>query len=257
MRGGRPSRGRRAAGRRVARGLAADLRLWLIAAVVLVAAACAPAEEGSRFAAVTERVSATNFPEPYPMPRVTLTDQTGTPFQLAAEAEGRIALLFFGYTNCPDICPITMANAAAALDMLEPEERKRVLTVFVTLDPLRDDPDRMAEWLGGLDPSFVGLTGSQEEVDAALAQLGFVMPSASEMAGGTRHEHGDEAGAHGDDPGAHGDEAGAAGADYEVAHPTALFVFTPDGLGRFGYGNGEARPDVLAADLRAMLASDW
>ena len=210
----------------------------LAALLLVAAAACAPAEEGSRLAGVTERVSATVYPSPYEMPDVTLTDQTGEPFHLASEAMGKVTLLFFGYTNCPDICPITMASVAAGLDRLAPAERERVLTVFVTLDPPRDDSERMADWLARLDSSFVGLTGTQDEVDGALAELGFVMPPVP-MGGGTAHEHG-------------GDPS-----DYEVAHPTALFVFTPDGIGRFGYGNGEAQPETIAADLRTLLAFDW
>jgi protein SCO1 len=221
--------------------------------LLLAAGACAPAEEGSRFAAVTERVGATLVPEPYALPDVTLTDQAGRPFELPVEAAGKVTLIFFGYTHCPDICPITMASVAAGLDRLEPAERERVLTVFVTLDPPRDDPARLARWLGGLDPSFVGLTGSQEQVDGALARLGFVMPPAAEMHGaGHEHGRGSDAAEHHAAP-----TVPAPVPDYEVAHPTALFVFTPEGLGRFAYPSGAAHPEVLAADLRTMLAFDW
>lgn len=227
---------------------AATLRLrGVTAGLVLAVASCAAPEDGSRIAGVTERVSATIFGTPYELPDVTLTDQTGAPFELAARADGKATLLFFGFTHCPDICPVTMGIVARGLEQLEPAERERVLTVFVTLDPPRDGPERLAQWLGALDPSFVGLTGSQAEVDDALARLGFVMPpdTGPGAAGAGHADHGD-----------HG-SGDAAGGDYAVAHPTALFVFTPDGVGRFGYGLGQADPDVLAADLRTILAFDW
>jgi protein SCO1 len=230
----------------VSRRRGGRLRL-LTAALVLAVAGCAAPEDGSRIAAVTERVNATLFGTPFELPDVTLTDQTGAPFELAARADGKVTLLFFGFTNCPDICPITMGIVARGLEQLDPAERERVLTVFVTLDPPRDGPERLAQWLGALDPSFVGLTGSQAEVDDALARLGFVMPPAAEPgADGTGH------GDHGD----HG-SGDASDGDYDVAHPTALFVFTPDGVGRFGYGLGQTDPDGLAADLRTILAFDW
>lgn len=203
--------------------------LSALAGAWLALATCAPTEEGSRLAAVTENLSASPVMQPRDLPVVTLTDQNGEPFELRAEARGKVTLLYFGYTHCPDICPITMASTARALSRLEPEEREQVLPVFVTLDPARDSPERMEEWLAGMDSTFVGLTGTQEEVDDAVEQLGYVLPQQERPDSGW----------------------------YEVAHPSMLFVFTPELLGRFGYHEGDATPDAIAADLRTLLDFDW
>lgn len=199
------------------------------AVAVLLACACAPAEEGSRLATLTEELTATPFFQPYDLPVVTLTDQTGAPFELRARAAGKVTLLYFGYTSCPDVCPITMARVGQALTLLEPAERAGVLPVFISLDADRDTPERVGRWVSALHPDLIGLTGPQESLDDAVAQLGFVFPEVERPAEGF----------------------------YEVAHPADLFLFTPELLGRFGYRHGEAAPEDIAADLRALLAYDW
>ncbi|HSG47004.1 MAG TPA: SCO family protein, partial [Longimicrobiales bacterium] len=73
----------------------------------------------------------------------TLTDTRGRPFDFRAETDGHITLLFFGYTFCPDICPVHMATLAAALTELDPGVRQDVRVVFVTVDPQRDTPERL------------------------------------------------------------------------------------------------------------------
>lgn len=195
----------------------------------LLAGACAPAEDGSRLAGVTERLVATPYFRPYDLPAVTLTDQNGEPFELRARAAGKVTLLYFGYTSCPDVCPITMARMGRGLALLEPEERARVLPVFISLDAERDTPEQVREWVGALHPDIVGLTGPQERLDAAVEGMGFVFPDME------RPEEG----------------------FYEVAHPVDLFIFTPELLGRFGYDHGEATPEEIAADLRALVAFEW
>lgn len=106
---------------------------------------------------------------PYPAPELRLTDQTGAPFRLGS-LEG-VAVVFFGYTHCPDICPVTLASLARAVESLG-SEGSSVHVVFVTVDPARDTPERLAEYLGDFDPSFVGLTGTEEEIAAACAAWG-------------------------------------------------------------------------------------
>lgn len=220
--------GSRRAHRRILRGIGPRNGLALGLAAVL-AASCAPPEEGSRLARVAESLTATQFMQPYDLPVVTLTDQSGEPFELRAEAQGKITVLYFGYTQCPDVCPITMARVARALSMLEPEVREQVLPVFITLDPARDPPEQVRAWLEGMDPSMVGLTGTQEEVEDAVKQLGFVLPPQE------RPEEG----------------------WYEVAHPATLFVYTPELLGRFGYPHASATPEEIAEDLRTLAAFEW
>lgn len=108
---------------------------------------------------------------PLARPSFTLTDDAGAPFDFLASTEGRPTLLFFGYTNCPDICPTTMADVAVAIRELPAELASTVQVVFVTTDPANDTGPVLAEFLDHFDSDlpngFVGLTGSIEEVEAA------------------------------------------------------------------------------------------
>jgi protein SCO1/2 len=120
--------------------------------------------------------------EPYRRPSFTLTDTTGAAFDFAAATSGRPTLLFFGYTNCPDVCPTTMADVAVALRGLEPAVVEELQVVFVTTDPAFDSPEVLGEYLGRFDAdlpvSFTGLTGDQEAIDQA--QLSTGVPLAEE-----------------------------------------------------------------------------
>ena len=94
-----------------------------------------------------------------------LTDQNGQPWSTQA-ARGQVVLLSFGYTFCPDICPTTLATVNAAMDRLG-TDATQVQPVFVSLDPERDTPERLHEYVNWFDPRLIGLTGSTE----ALAQI--------------------------------------------------------------------------------------
>ncbi|HSM16138.1 MAG TPA: SCO family protein [Gemmatimonadales bacterium] len=107
---------------------------------------------------------AVTLAEPVPKVPFTLTATDGTPYHFVEETEGFVTLLFFGYTNCPDVCPVHMANVAAVLDRLPFEASSAIKVVFVTTDPERDTPEHIREWLDQFDPSFVGLTGTPGEL---------------------------------------------------------------------------------------------
>lgn len=94
-----------------------------------------------------------------------LTDQNG---KRVTEKDflGRYTLVFFGFTHCPDICPSSLQVMAAALDKLG-DKAKDLVPVFITLDPERDTPEKIGEYVKSFDSRFVGLTGSKEEVAAA------------------------------------------------------------------------------------------
>jgi protein SCO1/2 len=79
---------------------------------------------------------------------------------------GKPVILYFGYTNCPDVCPVSIGLLAAALKQLSPEERSGLATVFVTVDPERDTPDALSAFLS-IDPAIIGLTGTAEAAEAA------------------------------------------------------------------------------------------
>ena len=156
-----------------------------------------------------------------PRPEFTLTDTDGRPYDFAAETQGRLTLLFFGYTSCPDVCPGHMAILSGALAM---PGMPKPIVVFVTTDPERDTPERLREWLDGFDESFVGLTGSVDEIAAA--------EQASYVAGSVRLT----------------DEGG----DYEVGHAAQILAYSPDDQAHLVYPFGTRRED-WAADLPRLL----
>jgi protein SCO1 len=120
---------------------------------------------------------------PYTKPSFTLTDTTGAPYDVAARTAAGPTLLFFGYTNCPDVCPTTMADVMVALRTVDPAVAAKTSVVFVTTDPTRDTPQALRTWLDRFDAElptpFVGLTGSQEQIDAAQTAAG--VPLAEDM----------------------------------------------------------------------------
>jgi protein SCO1/2 len=157
----------------------------------------------------------------------TLTNTAGEPFAFRAETEGFVTLLFFGYTSCPDICPVHMANIAAVLRKVPPQTASRVKVVMVTVDPERDTPERLRNWLNAFDPSFVGLTGSMDEVNEILRSL--MLAPAMKGEGET---------------------------DYLVGHTARVIAFTTDNRAHVTYPSG-TRQVVWAHDLPLLVEADW
>lgn len=110
-----------------------------------------------------------------------LVDTDGNPYSLAADTDRPLTLVFFGYTHCPDICQIVMANLASAMQRLDEADRADVEVVFVTTDPERDTGPVLREYLDRFDPSFVGVTGDIDviaEVGMSIAVgMGARLPS--------------------------------------------------------------------------------
>ncbi len=156
--------------------------------------------------------------EPGPRPDFTLTDTRGRPFNFRGETDGKVALLFFGYTHCPDVCPVQMAGIAAVLRDLPWEIRDRIEVVFVTTDPARDTPDRLRDWLSGFDPAFVGLRGGIEEVNRI--QAGLDLPPSVRLGA-----------------------APVEGDSYEVGHAAQILAFAPDDRMRLAYPFGTRQAD--------------
>jgi protein SCO1 len=106
----------------------------------------------------------TMYAEPYPpAPEIELTLDNGANFRLS-EMRGDAVLLFFGYTSCPDICPTTMAELKQALEQLDEEDSKRARVLFITVDPERDTPERVQEYVDHFNPDFIGLSGTEAEL---------------------------------------------------------------------------------------------
>lgn len=118
------------------------------------------------------RFRGTTYAEPYPAASdFALTRSDGGIFQLN-EKRGNIVLLFFGYTSCPDVCPTTLAELNQALGSLKSDDAKRVQVVFVTVDPERDTPERAQEYVNHFNPTFIGLSGTEDELSTVWQNYG-------------------------------------------------------------------------------------
>ncbi len=116
---------------------------------------------------------------PLPLSDFELTATDGQPFHLS-DIEGDIALIYFGYTFCPDVCPLTMNDIREALEGLEGRERVHVL--FITADPERDTPEALARYVSVFDPSFIGLTDDYAKIETVMKDYG-AFAERVEMAG--------------------------------------------------------------------------
>ncbi|WP_158069025.1 SCO family protein [Tessaracoccus sp. ZS01] len=126
-----------------------------------------------------------------PVPDVTLTDQDGNPFNLATDVTTKALALFFGYTNCPDVCPGIMADMATAKRRLPPEIVDDITLIVVTTDPARDTPEALKEYLRRVDESFIGLTGSLDLIKPAALSLGIDIAEGKQLpSGGYEVDHG-------------------------------------------------------------------
>ena len=170
----------------------------------------------------TER--ATVLPQPRTLPPLDLVDQDGRPVP-ADFFIGHWTLVFFGFTQCPDICPTTLATLAQAvrqLGDLPPDDRPRVL--LVTVDPERDPPERLAAYVRFFDPAFLGVTGSLEATAAAAAAFGVPYAKVTMPEGG-----------------------------YTLDHGSGLFVVGPTG-GMQAYLSAPHEATVVARDYRQIVA---
>ncbi|GGN39055.1 SCO family protein [Streptomyces kronopolitis] len=146
----------------------------LTAAAALSLTACngddqdKPAAEVSGGTAAKPIVTLDN---PMAKPDLVLTDTAGKKYDLVKETKGHPTLIYFGYTNCPDVCPLTMANIAVAVKQLPKAEQKDLRVVFVTSDPERDTPATLKKWLGGINKDFTGLTGKFDTIQAGARSV--------------------------------------------------------------------------------------
>jgi protein SCO1/2 len=233
-------------------------------AAILAASACARGEaphadadttadaaDGSAMAVVEPGPNGyygTEVPPELGAPRLALARADGERFDLAAE-RGTVALVFFGYTHCPDICPTTLSTWKRVRQGLG-ADTARVRFVFVSVDPERDTPDVAQRYAHQFDASFVGLSGTRAEIDSV--QRGFRIASFRELpttqgdsAGSGGHmEHGQAGPEHG---------AHAAGGDaYTVSHPARVFLFDPRGRWRLILP-ASASAEATLSDVRRLL----
>jgi protein SCO1 len=138
---------------------------------------------------------------------------------------GKVILLYFGYTQCPDVCPTSFSLMAQALNELTAQELDKVTGIFVSVDPQRDSVERLAEYVGYFHPSFIGVTGEPDAVSAAAKRYGvqYSYTDASDSAMG-----------------------------YIVNHSAAVYLVDQQGELRFAFPH-ETPPETMLGAIRMLL----
>ncbi|MFD7625133.1 SCO family protein [Streptomyces sp. NPDC059851] len=162
----------------------------LVAAAALTLTACdggdhAKTDGVTQITGQSKAGAATVLDRPFDKPELVLTDTGGKPWNLREQTQGKPTLIYFGYTNCPDVCPLTMSNIAVARKALPKADQENLRVVFVTTDPERDTPESLGAWLKAQDPSFIGLTGDFATIQAAARTLGIGIDPAKKEADGS------------------------------------------------------------------------
>jgi protein SCO1/2 len=158
---------------------------------------------------------------------IELTTTDGEPFTITRDTDKPVTLVFFGYTNCPDICGQVMASITGAMKRLDAADRDRVDMVFVTTDPNRDTPTVLADYLERYDPSYVGLTGEFDDIVALARSFKLVVELGDKMPGG----------------------------GYEVMHGDQVLMVDDEGHVPV-YWNRDVTQAELADDLHLLLSED-
>jgi protein SCO1/2 len=189
------------------------IRLAAALCAALLLAACSP--DGPKFK--SSDVTGSWFGREF-----TLTDQSGKTRTLA-DFRGKAVVVFFGYTQCPDVCPTTMTTLAEAMKLLGPDADK-VQVVFITVDPDRDTQALLAEYVPAFDKRFLGLRGDAAATERVAKEFKVIY-----------HK-----------------QPGPTPGSYTVDHSAGVFMFDPQGRLRLYARHGEG-PDALAGDLRELL----
>jgi len=186
-------------------------------AVAFLLSACQPAPQPPVFQStdITGAAFARDF---------SLTDHNGQARTLA-DFKGKVVAIFFGYTHCPDVCPTTLADFSAALQQLGPLA-ERVQVIFVTVDPQRDTPDLLKQFVPAFNPTFLGMVTDAESLRLLAKEYKVVYQKASIKSAD----------------------------DYLIDHSAGTYIYDPQGRLRLLMPYGSS-PDTIAHDLRALLAS--
>lgn len=187
------------------------VRSALLIAVCIALAACQP----QKFNSVDITGSSIG-------PDFSLPDHTGATRKLA-DFRGKVVVMFFGFMNCPDVCPTTLSDMAAVKKKLG-RDGDRVQVIFVTLDPERDSAALLAQYVPAFDPTFLGLRGSVEETAAVAKSFKIFYQKVP----------------------------GADATKYTLDHTAASYVFDPEGRIRLFVRYGIAA-DLVAADIKRLL----
>lgn len=187
--------------------------LLTIAGMAVLSAGCTPSAPAFNGVDITGASYARDF---------ALTDAAGKRRTLA-EFRGKLVVVFFGFAQCPDICPTTLADLAQVKKRLG-SDGERIQVVFITVDPERDSPQVLASYVPAFDPSFIGLTGSSEEIAAAAREFKVFFQKV----------------------------AGKTETSYTIDHTAGAYVFDREGRVRLFIRHGTGA-EAIAADLQRLL----
>ena len=196
--------------------------LLAVAALLLTLTGC-----GGEDAAASGQLHGKVLDPPFEVAATPLTDTSGSPYSLTEDTDKPLTLVFFGYTHCPDICQVVMANLASAMTRLDERDRERVEVVFVTTDPARDTEKVLRSYLDQLDPAFVGLTGELDTIVSVGKPLGVGITQGEKLPSG----------------------------GYDVTHGTTITGIDADDQGSV-YWDGETSSADLASDIHRLLNED-
>ncbi len=192
-------------------------RLLILLACLLALAACDPPQKPKASFSNTD-VTGLDYAKGF-----SLTDHHGQKRSLD-DFRGKVVLVFFGFTHCPDVCPTTLSEMAGIMKSLGPDAH-RLQVLFITLDPARDTPALLADFVPAFDPSFIGLTGDQASIDAVAKDFKVFAQKVP----------------------------GKDGQSYTIDHTAGSYVFDRHGRIRLFVRHGQPG-DGLLTDLKQLLA---
>jgi len=169
----------------------------------------------------------TRLDPPFEVLATPLTDTDGQPYSLVDDTDKPLTLVFFGYTNCPDICGVVMSNLGSAMTRLDASDRDRVDVVFVTTDPNRDTAPVLEKYVTRFDPSFLGLTGDIDTITDVALPLGVGVEQGQKLPSG----------------------------GYDVTHGTSVTAIDGDDEGTV-YWDEATSSAQYAADIHTLLNED-